>query len=58
MEHVLLLGRVLKGQGGKLIIDEAEKVLASEFSELNLQLATLNDEEILHGQAMAAASLA
>ena len=58
MEHVLLLGRVLKGQGGKLIIDEAERVLASEFADLGLQLATLNDEEILHGQAMAAASLA
>ena len=58
MENVSLLGRVLKGQGGKLIIDEAEKVLASEFPELGLQLVTLNDEEILHGQAMAAASLA
>ena len=58
MENVLLLGRVLKGLGGQIIITEAEKILADEFPELKLQLFTLSDEDILHGQAMAAASLA
>ncbi|MEM9424360.1 MAG: ROK family protein, partial [Spirochaetota bacterium] len=58
MENVLLLGRVLKGEGGKILLAEAEKVLAAEFPQLKLQLFTLSDDEILHGQAMAAASLA
>ena len=58
MENVLLLGRVLKGEGGKSIIAAAEKVLEDDFPQLNLQLFTLGDERILHGQAMAAAALA
>ncbi|WGK69399.1 hypothetical protein P0082_00650 [Candidatus Haliotispira prima] len=58
MENVLLLGRVLKGEGGRILIAEAEKILADEFPALELSLCTLTDEEILHGQAIAAASLA
>lgn len=58
MENVLLLGRVLKGRGGQIIIEVANQLLAECYPELKLNLMTLSDEEILHGQAMAAASLA
>ncbi len=58
MENVLLLGRVLKGEGGDLILKEARQVLADDFPQSKLELYSLSGEEILHGQAMAAASLA
>jgi predicted NBD/HSP70 family sugar kinase len=59
MQHVLILGRCTSGLGGSLIIDEARKVLVTEFPELaeHFQIQ-LPDERIRRvGQAIAAASL-
>lgn len=59
IKHVLLLGRVMSGQGGNLIYKKAVEVLESEYPELfdNIQLH-LPDEKIRRvGQSVAAASL-
>jgi predicted NBD/HSP70 family sugar kinase len=57
--HVLLLGRVLSGEGGSLLLREARHVLDSEFPELSsrIHLHTPGEKEKRHGQAVAAASL-
>jgi predicted NBD/HSP70 family sugar kinase len=59
IENVLLLGRVTSGDGGTLIIDHAEKVLATVFPELGETVSISMPDEALkrHGQAVAAASL-
>jgi predicted NBD/HSP70 family sugar kinase len=56
---VLLLGRVTSGQGGTIIIEKANEVLASEFPELEkqIEIVTPNEKDKRHGQAVAAASL-
>jgi len=55
--NVLLLGRVMSGKGGDLILENAKRVLAEEYPELNLN-PTLPDEKFRRvGQSMAAASL-
>ena len=59
IKHMLLLGRVMSGEGGDLIIENAEKVLKEEYPELanKIQLH-LPDEKIRRvGQSVAAASL-
>jgi predicted NBD/HSP70 family sugar kinase len=57
--HVLILGRVTSGEGGNHILENARKVLRSEFPELQQQIEfhTLDEKEKRHGQAVAAASL-
>ncbi len=57
--HVLLLGRVMSGKGGDLILEEASRVLATEYPELNgLLFPSLPDEKFRRvGQSNAAASL-
>ena len=55
---LLILGRVTSGKGGDVIIEEAEKVLASEFPELRIRLVVPDEKTKRHGQAVAAASLA
>lgn len=55
---LLILGRVTSGKGGDVIIEEAEKVLASEFPELRIKLVVPDEKTKRHGQAVAAASLA
>ena len=59
MKHVLLLGRVMSGDGGNLIIEYANKVLSEEYPELKEKLALeLPDESSRRvGQSVAAASL-
>lgn len=59
LRHVLILGRVTSGEGGEIIIREAEKVLQMEFPELGRQLKISTPDEQMkrHGQAVAAASL-
>jgi len=59
LRHILLLGRVLSGDGGNLIIDQSKKVLRAEFPELDesINLVTPSEKEKRHGQAVAAASL-
>ena len=59
VRHLLLLGRVMSGQGGEIIIEEAQKVLRDEFPEIASSIAISTPDEKMkrHGQAIAAASL-
>jgi predicted NBD/HSP70 family sugar kinase len=54
---LLILGRVTSGEGGAVIIEEAERVLADEFPELSIRLVVPDEKTKRHGQAVAAASL-
>ncbi|MBC7361040.1 MAG: ROK family protein [Candidatus Aminicenantes bacterium] len=57
--NLMILGRVTSGQGGELIKQEAEKVIAKEFPELSQKIKIhLSDEKSRRvGQAVAAATL-
>ena len=58
MKHVLLMGRVVSGEGGDIILDVAKNVLKHEYPELagiNLQLPDEKSRRV--GQSVAAASL-
>ncbi len=56
--HVLLLGRVMSGEGGDLVISEARRVLNEEYPEAAAMELHLPDEKIRRvGQSVAAASL-
>lgn len=58
VENLLILGRVTSGQGGDILIEEAEKVMKNEFPELSVKLVVPDEKTKRHGQAVAAASLA
>ncbi len=59
LQHVLILGRCTSGLGGTLIVQEANKVLQTEFPELvrrfRIQLPDETSRRV--GQSIAAASL-
>jgi len=57
--HVLILGRVMTGQGGDIVIDRAREVLQQEFPAVAKKIALhVPDEKSRRvGQAVAAASL-
>jgi predicted NBD/HSP70 family sugar kinase len=59
LSHALILGRVTSGEGGTIILEEAQKVLRKEFPDLNDQITFHQPDEKnkRHGQAIAAASL-
>jgi predicted NBD/HSP70 family sugar kinase len=59
VRHVLVMGRVLTGEGGGAIVAGAERVLREEFPELagRIRLHVPGEKEKRHGQAVAAASL-
>ena len=59
ISHVLLLGRVVSGEGGNIILEKTKKVLDSEFPALAAKIRIhLPDESNRRvGQAVAAASL-
>ena len=59
IRKILLLGRVMSGQGGDIIIAGAIDVLSSEFPDLHnvIEIVTPNEKDKRHGQAVAAASL-
>ncbi len=57
MENLLILGRVTSGEGGEVIINVAEKVIAEEFPKLTIKLVVPDEKTKRHGQAVAAASL-
>ncbi len=57
IRNLLFLGRVATGQGGQIIIDKAQEVLAGEFPELSITLCVPDEKMKRHGQAVAAASL-
>lgn len=57
--NLLILGRVTSGEGGQIIIEKAEVVLALEFPKLaeKVSITTPDEQMKRHGQAVAAASL-
>jgi predicted NBD/HSP70 family sugar kinase len=59
LRHVLILGRVTSGSGGRIILDGAKAVLESEFPDVaaraNIQLPDEKSRRV--GQSIAAASL-
>ncbi len=58
IRHIEVLGRVVSGEGGQIILDEARKVLHAEFPELSdIHFYEPDEREKRHGQAAAAASL-
>jgi predicted NBD/HSP70 family sugar kinase len=59
VRNLLVLGRVMTGEGGDLILAEATKVLRSEFPEVaeRIRFHIPDEKEKRHGQAIAAASL-
>lgn len=59
IRHLLLLGRVMTGEGGDLIIKQAQTVLEDEYPELakSIRISTPDEHLKRHGQAIAAASL-
>ncbi len=59
IRNVLVLGRVMTGEGGNVILSTAGKVLREEFPELaaKIRFHIPDEKEKRHGQAVAAASL-
>ncbi len=57
ISNLLILGRVTTGDGGNIIINETETILAKEFPELQIKLVVPDEKTKRHGQAVAAASL-
>lgn len=59
VRNLLVLGRVLTGEGGDLILTTAKRVLDGEFPEIaeRIRFHIPGEKEKRHGQAIAAASL-
>ena len=58
IKHLEVLGRVVSGEGGQIILNEARRVLKSEFPEIaGIHFYEPDEREKRHGQAAAAASL-
>lgn len=59
IEHILILGRVVSGEGGNIILKKTKEVLQKEFYHLYNKITLHLPEEKLRrvGQAVAAASL-
>ncbi len=59
VRNLLILGRVTSGEGGEVILAQAEAVLRAEFPALaeKIRLRTPDEKDKRHGQAVAAASL-
>ncbi len=57
--NLLVLGRVMTGEGDNLILDVAGRVLRAEFPEVagRIRFHIPGEQEKRHGQAIAAASL-
>jgi predicted NBD/HSP70 family sugar kinase len=59
VRNLLVLGRVMSGEGGDRILSVARQVLDAEFPEVaeRLRFHIPDEKEKRHGQAIAAASL-
>jgi predicted NBD/HSP70 family sugar kinase len=55
--HVLLLGRVMSGEGGNLILDTAKRVIAEEYGDCEFNIHTPDEKARRVGQSVAAAGL-
>ena len=52
--HALILGRLTSGEGGTIILEEAQKVLRKEFPDLNKSITFHQPDEKnkRHGQRL------
>ena len=59
LQHVLILGRVTSGEGGAVILRDAQRVLSDVYPEVaaRVRFHTPSERDKRHGQAIAAASL-
>ncbi len=59
LRHILILGRVMTGEGGDTLLSTARQALRDEFPEVaeSVRLHVPGEQEKRHGQAVAAASL-
>ncbi|MBN1566034.1 MAG: ROK family protein [Anaerolineae bacterium] len=57
LKHVLILGRCTSGQGGPIMLDQANAVLKAEFPELTFHIQLPDEKSRRVGQSIAAASL-
>merc|ERR1711862_970019 len=58
IDHVMILGRVSKGDGGDIMLDTAKKVLKEEYPEYaKIEFHTADDHFKAVGQCIAAAAL-
>ena len=59
LENVLILGRVTSGEGGAIILNEAQRILDACYPEVAraVRFHTPSERDKRHGQAIAAASL-
>jgi len=59
LKRILILGRVTSGDAGSLLIEEANRVLETEFPDVaaRVTISVPSETEKRHGQAMVAASL-
>jgi len=56
-KHVLLLGRVMSGEGGNIILETAKKIITDEYADYNFNIHTPDEKNRRVGQSVAAASL-
>ena len=56
-KHVLLLGRVMSGEGGNLVLDTAKKVIAEEYPDYKFNIHTPDEKSRRIGQSVAASTL-
>jgi predicted NBD/HSP70 family sugar kinase len=59
LRHVLILGRCTSGRGGRILLDEAKRVLSAEFpiAAVSVKIQLPNEKSRRVGQSVAAASL-
>ncbi len=59
MQHLIVLGRVMSGQGGTIILNQCLEILRQEYPELEKQIQIMLPDEKTRrvGQSVAAASL-
>ena len=56
-DEVLLLGRVVSGEGGNIILNKTKEVLSTEYPTLKLNISLPSEKSRRIGQSVAAASL-
>ena len=56
-DEVLLLGRVVSGEGGNIILKKTKEVLSTEYPTLKLNISLPSEKSRRIGQSVAAASL-
>ena len=57
IKHLIIMGRATSGDGGTILLDNAKKVLAEEYPELDINLYIPDEKSRRVGQSVAAASL-